>query len=123
MAEGEGPGAVSVSWAAVGTAPSQYDGAEAAPQITDEFRVFLDHIGLRAATVPPILRTLELCEVTSLDTWLGLDAEEMREVREELRAAGVSVGTRYMTCCARRSALVPPSPRPVPSLSPSAAAR
>ena len=96
MAEGEGPGAVSVSWAAVGTAPSQYDGAEAAPQITDEFRVFLDHIGLRAATVPPILRTLELCEVTSLDTWLGLDAEEMREVREELRAAGVSVGTRYM---------------------------
>lgn len=95
MAEGEGPGAVSVSWAAVGTAPSQYDGAEAAPQVTDEFRVFLDHIGLSAATVPPILRTLELCEVTSLDTWLGLDAEEMREVREELRGAGVSVGTRY----------------------------
>ena len=63
--------------------------------ISDEFRVLFDFVGLRGPVVRTILQTLELCEVHQLDVWLGLDEMEMNEVREELRAAGVSVGVRY----------------------------
>jgi hypothetical protein len=90
----------SVSWLPPGHG-SSIDAGDATPwspgegSISDEFRVFLDHIGLRGPTVQTILRALERCEVNQLDVWLDLNDAEMDEVREELRAAGVSVGVRY----------------------------